>query len=176
MIINGLMEEVPVVAPLGISSLMQCEYAGPTGIRCSREIIDTSERWCALHCPADELDLSSFHATRLRAARYRIAQALPDAADTMVEVMSDKEGNPANRAKAAAEVLDRGGLPRIQATVLQGDITTRSAKTAGQLVTERLAALASRTVDAEDELFPAPALVPALLPRTTVDAEPDPTD
>lgn len=176
MIINGLMEEVPVVAPLPISSLMQCEYAGPTGMRCSREIIDTSERWCALHCPADELDLSSFHASRLRAARYRIAQALPDAADTIVEVMSDKEGNPANRAKAATEVLDRGGLPRIQATVLQGDITTRTEKTAGQLVTERLSALASRTLDVEDEMFPEPEPARLVPVHITVDAEPDPTD
>jgi len=161
---------------MGISPMMQCDYTGPTGMRCTREIIETSERWCALHCPADELDLSSFHATRLRAARYKIAQALPDAADTMVEVMADREGNPANRAKAAAEVLDRGGLPRIQATVLQGDITTRTEKTSGQLIIERLAALSSRTVDAEDELFPSPALVPARLPVHTVDAEPDPTD
>lgn len=161
---------------MGISPMIQCEYAGPTGMRCAREIIETSERWCALHCPADELDLSTFHATRLRAARYKIAQALPDAADTMVEVMSDREGNPANRAKASAEILDRGGLPRIQATVLQGDITTRTEKTSGQLIIERLAALASRTVDAEDELFPAPALVPARLPVHTVDAAPDPTD
>lgn len=165
-----------MVAMGSISPMMQCEYAGPTGVRCTRDIIDTSERWCAIHCPADELDLSSFHAGRLRAAKYRIAQALPDAAEVITGIMANEDSMEGNRLKASLEVLDRGGLPRVQATILQGDITTRVAKTAGQMVTERLAKLAERTAEVEDSLFPEPARALPVLSATVVDAAPDTRD
>jgi len=164
--------------PLRSGGILQCEYVGPTGIQCVRDCIETSDQWCGIHCPASELDLSSYHASRLRAAKYRIAQALPDAADTIVEVMSDKEGNPANRAKAAVEVLDRGGMPRVQATILQADILTRTGKTPGQELSDRLNALGDRYAQLDqdpDDLPQPPVLVPArpVGPVTVVDADPD---
>jgi hypothetical protein len=171
--------------PLRSGGVLQCEYVGPTGISCQRDCIETSDQWCGIHCPASELDLSSFHASRLRAAKYRIAQALPDAAETVIAVMDDAEGNPANRLKASLEVLDRGGMPRVQATILQADILSRTGKTAGQEVSDRLAALGARfsqldddEADQDPDLPPVPQLVPVPVPvptgPTVVDADPDP--
>jgi hypothetical protein len=165
--------------PLRSGGILQCEYVGPTGIQCVRDCIETSDQWCGIHCPASELDLSSFHASRLRAAKYRIAQALPDAAETVVEIMDDREAGPGNRLKAGLEVLDRGGMPRVQATILQADILTRTGKTPGQEVSDRLAALNARfaQLDPDDPDLPPvppPALVPVPARPVVVDADPDP--
>jgi hypothetical protein len=149
-----------------VSVMFQCEYTGPTGVRCGAEIIEGSERWCAIHCPADELDLSTFHASRLRAAKYRIAQALPSAAGRLAEVIERGDESTANIIKASTEVLDRGGLPKVAAVTMQADITARLERTPGQELTDRLNAMAARlsptiaiidgSVDPDEDDFDSP--------------------
>jgi hypothetical protein len=141
--------------------LIQCEYVGPSGYRCDRETTELSDRWCAIHCPADELDLGNFHAARARAAKYTLAKGLPSAAETLVRLAGDPDAGAGANIKAASEVLDRGGIPRVSATVLQADITHREGRTAGQLVRERLGAMMGRVADREETDLPEP---PAAIP------------
>ena len=144
----------------GAMVLIRCEYVTPSGFRCDRETLDHSDRWCAIHCPADELDLSSFHAARARAAKYTLARGLPTAAEALVRIAGDPTEGSGAVIKASTEILDRAGIPRVAATVLQADITHREGKTAGQIVAERLAGLAGRLAeDAEDDLPEPPGMV-----------------
>ena len=124
--------------------LIQCEYVTPSGWRCEAETIETSEQWCAIHCPPDEIDLSSYHAARLRAAKYRLAQVLPTAADRLAQVVRDGDESTANVIKASTEILDRGGLPKVAAVQMQADITARMVRTPGQVLSERLDSMAAR--------------------------------
>ena len=141
-------------------ALVPCEYISPGGFRCDRETMELSDRWCAIHCPPDELDLSSFHAARARAAKYTLARGLPTAAEALVRIAGDPEQGSGAVIKASTEILDRAGIPRVAATVLQADITHREGRTAGQIVAERLASLGARLAeDAEDDLPEPPDIV-----------------
>ena len=136
--------------------LVQCEYETPGGFRCARETTELSDRWCAIHCPPDELDLTGFHAARARAAKYTLAKGLPDAAATLVRLSADEEAGAGANIKAATEVLDRAGIPRVAATVLQADIVHREGRTAAQIVKERLGALGDRWAETEEDDLPEP--------------------
>ena len=141
-------------------ALVRGECVEPGGFRCDRETMELSDRWCAIHCPPDELDLSSFHAARARAAKYTLARGLPTAAEALVRIAGDPEQVSGAVIKASTEILDRAGIPRVAATVLQADITHREGRTAGQIVAERLASLGARLAeDAEDDLPEPPDIV-----------------
>ena len=163
----------------GAMVLIRCEYVTPGGFRCDRETMELSDRWCAIHCPADELDLSSFHAARARAAKYTLARGLPTAAEALVRIAGDPEQGAGAVIKASTEILDRAGIPRVAATILQADITHREGKTAGQIVAERLAGLAGRMADdAEDDLPEPPTAGPVVVDGTVspVPASESPAD
>ena len=156
----------------GAMVLIRCEYVTPGGFRCDRETMELSDRWCAIHCPADELDLSSFHAARARAAKYTLARGLPTAAEALVRIAGDPEQGSGAVIKASTEILDRAGIPRVAATVLQADITHREGRTAGQIVAERLASLAGRLAeDAEDDLPEPPSAGPIVVEGTVSPSE-----
>jgi hypothetical protein len=159
--------DLVTLSTLGMSRvLIQCEYVTPSGWRCEQETIETSERWCAVHCPPDEIDLSAYHSARLRAAKYRLASALPTAADRLVEVVARGDDSTANVIKASTEILDRGGLPKVAAVTMQADITARLERTPGQELTARLDAMAARlsptiaiidgSVDPDEDDFDSP--------------------
>lgn len=152
----------------GRTVLVQCEYVSPTGFRCDRETMEHSDRWCAIHCPADELDLSSFHAARARAAKYTLARGLPTAAESLVRIAGDPTEGAGAVIKASTEILDRAGIPRVAATILQADITHREGRTAAQIVRERLSGLGSRASEIEEADLPEPPMA-----VTVVDALPE---
>src|SRR4029078_3438463 len=103
-----------------------------------------------------ELDLTGFHAARARAAKYTLAKGLPDAAATLVRLSGEEEAGAGANIKAATEVLDRAGIPRVAATVLQADIVHREGRTAAQIVKERLGALGDRWMETEEDDLPEP--------------------
>jgi hypothetical protein len=70
--------------------------------------------------------------------------------------------------KASTEILDRAGIPRVAATILQADITHREGRTAAQIVRERLGSLGSRLADRDEDDLPEPPKA-----VTVVDALPD---
>jgi hypothetical protein len=70
-----------------------------------------------------------------------------------VRIAGDPEQGSGAVIKASTEILDRAGIPRVAATILQADITHREGRTAAQIVKERLGALGARLAeDAEDDL------------------------
>lgn len=153
--------------------LIQCEYVTPSGYRCDRETTELSDRWCAIHCPPDELDLSGFHAARVRAAKYVLAKGLPSAAETLVRLSGDEEAGAGANIKAATEVMDRAGIPRVAATVLQADITHREGRTAAQTVRERLSALGDRFAETEEDGLPEPPTPLVIEPATEAEMAAD---
>lgn len=135
------------------------------GTECSGEQLPTS-KFCSLHAPASEMDLSGFHASRIRAARYKLADSLPKAADLLSSTLQDENEQTGNRLKAAVEVFDRAGIPRAAASTvtLQGELSHRVTVSAADMLQDRLDALARRaypeldstvegsTIDAEDDV------------------------
>lgn len=103
-------------------ALFRCEYFDERWAeQCADEQLPTS-KFCVLHAPADEMDLSRHQAKVLRASRYRGLSKAPRMMDELIHVAEDREGEPgATRVRAAEAVLDRVGLPRM--TAAQVDIT-----------------------------------------------------
>src|SRR4029077_2576534 len=113
--------------------LYRCEFRyDRDGSQCEGAQLELSE-FCIMHAPSDELDMSSFHAKHVRAAKYKLAEGLPIAADTLVRIAGDPEAGAGANIKASSEVLDRAGVPRVAATVLQADITHRMGRTAADI-------------------------------------------
>ena len=148
-------------------ALIQCSWVSPTGWRCDEETMEHSMEWCIVHLPAAEMDLSAYHSARVRAARYKLASALPIAADLLLDTVKDAEESTANRLKAAVEVFDRTGIPRAAASTvtLQGELSHRVTMSAADTLNARLDALAVRaypelagTVDGSVDLLEDPDL------------------
>lgn len=126
--------------------MFKCVWMDPRdGSECHGEQIATS-KYCVLHAPASEMDLSAFHAVRVRAARYRLSDSLPKAAALLSTVLDDEDEATANRLKAAVEVFDRTGIPRAAASTvtLQGELSHRVTVSAADTLNARLDALAVR--------------------------------
>ena len=126
--------------------MFQCIWMDPRdGSDCAGEQLPTS-KFCVLHAPAAEMDLSGFHASRVRAARYKLSESLPKAAQLLADTLDDGDELTANRLKAAVEVFDRTGIPRAAASTvtLQGELSHRHTVSAAETLQDRLDALARR--------------------------------
>lgn len=120
---------------------IRCKVVRNDGTRCWNWVSRKNETKCKQHLGwvADE------HAQLQRVAKTRILQASVVAADTLEELIYDRDQSGAVRLKASTEVLDRAGIRGGVELDVSGEIET---KDVGGEVKERLDRLADRMATA----------------------------
>jgi hypothetical protein len=123
----------------------RCKVVRNDGTRCWNWVSRRNETKCKQHLGwvADQ------HSQLQRVAKTRILQASVVAADTLEELIYDKDQSGAVRLKASTEVLDRAGIRGGVELEVSGEIET---KDAGGEVSERLERLAKRMAEAASKV------------------------
>lgn len=110
---------------------------------------------CLRHLEVDQIDVAVAVRSRADRARLRMADMLEDAVDRLADIMNAGEGEvpAAVRLGAVTALMDRTGLPKQTAAVLDARVEVGAAEDSRAVIAERLDRLAAGAV-ARAALFP----------------------
>lgn len=119
----------------------QCTYRHPDTTRCMKQRLDYGTR-CITHVDIDEIDPEAMLRSRATKAKLRLAETLEAAVDRVEEIIGDPDVPVAVALKAASEVFDRAGVPRLTASSITAEVEVTDSSEATRLLSARLDRLA----------------------------------